>query len=157
MLTFNLNKIKLEQMKEYDLSKYILQNDTLFIFPLTKDEVQILKQGAEEFSGYIKIPYLAKIHSGEFLDVIFNNISMDDDYWFLNSIWMCVDTKARAIVGTVKLDSDKTSTRMLFQVSENACASVSKNDVQKLFYRFLSGNEYQNIVAIDMDEANYED
>ena len=143
-------------MKNYDLSKYILQKDTLLIFPLTKDEVAMLMTGADKFSEYIRIPYLAKEHDDTFLNKVLQNIDMENDYWFLDSIWMCTDIKAKAIVGTVKLEKVDQFNKIVMQVNEDSCVSVTSDDVLNLFYRFLAGNGFVNIVVQTLNEVSYE-
>jgi len=144
-------------MKNYDLSKYLLQKDDLIIFPLTKEEVSLLKEDVDGFSKYIRISYLAKQHSEDFLEKIINNMDMEDDYWFLNSLWLCTDIKARAIIGTLNLEKADQFNIITMQVSDEHCKSVNKEDVKKLFYRFLAGNDFINIVIKDLDEAKNED
>ena len=143
-------------MKKIDLSEYILQKDNLLVFPLTKDEIRILRHSKDEFSTYIKIPYLAHTHNDIFLEKVINNINMDDNFWFLNTIWVCVDILAKSIVGTVKLESANENNKIIYLINEKNCVSTNKKQITDLFYAFYDANGYKNISTHNLNEVEYE-
>ena len=136
-------------MKNIDLSQYIIRDGNTLLFPLTKEELSMLIESTDGFSKYIRMPYYAT--NNNFND-IYNKLDMDNDYWFLNSIWVGVDVKARAIIGTLWLEQIEQFNKIVLQVTEDKCESITKNDVLMLFYNFLNVNNYCNIIVEDLDK-----
>ena len=93
-------------MKNYDLSQYMIRQGNIIIFPLTKEEVLMLKNKAE-FEKYINLPYITANHSINSLESIAQSVDMQNDYWFLNSLWVAVHTKTKEIYGTLRLVQQK--------------------------------------------------
>lgn len=143
-------------MKNYDLSKYILRDKDLMLFPLTKEEVSILKSGLVEFENYIRLPYYAKTQDENELQAIIDAVDMENDYWFLNTQWVGVDIKSRSIIGRLKLEKIDQFNKIVLQVTDEKCVSVTREDVLGLFYKFLAVNGYVNIVVQNLDEVNCE-
>lgn len=139
-------------MKNYDLSQYMLRSGNVIIFPLTKDELSILSSGVDNFSSYIRMPYFAKSQVAEEVARVIDSVDMEDDYWFLNTQWVGVDIKARAIIGYLRLEKVDQFNKIVFQVTDEKCESVTREDVLELFYRFLAVNNYYNIVLEDVDK-----
>ncbi|MBE7075037.1 MAG: hypothetical protein E7376_03570 [Clostridiales bacterium] len=139
-------------MKEYDLSQYILRSGNVMLFPLTREEVHCLLSGVNNFVNYIRLPYFAKKQDSCELENIINAVDMENDYWFLNTQWVCVDIKARAIVGYLRLEKIEQFNKIVMQVTDESCQGITRDDVLDLFYRFLAGNDYYNIIVEDIDK-----
>ena len=139
-------------MKNYDLSQYVLRAGNAMIFPLTQEEVAILCVGEADFSKYIRMPYFAKSQKTEDLQKLANSIDMENEYWFLNTLWVSVDIKARAIIGYLRLEQVAQFNKIIFQVTDDKCESITRDDVLELFYKFLTANNYYNIVYEDIDK-----
>jgi len=138
-------------MKNYDLSQYMLRKDNVLMFPLTKEELEVLRGDEGKFSRVINLPYYAKIQEKEELDTIINGVDMDDDYWFMKSQWAIVDVKVKAIVGYLRLEVQDIWNIIVLQVSEDVCKGIEREDALGLFYRFLAGNGYPNICVRHID------
>lgn len=143
-------------MKNYDLSQYMLRKENTLLFPLTQEELITLNTSVADFENYIKLPYYAKEQSKDELLKIIENVNMEDDYWFLSSQWVAVDVKAKAIVGYLRLEKVDQFNKIVLQVSEDKCSSIKRDDVLNLFYRFLAGNDFYNIVVEYKDEVKDE-
>lgn len=139
-------------MKNYDLSQYVLREGNAMLFPLTKEEISYLKFGAEVFSSYIRIPYFAKVQSVQELELLCEKLDMEDDYWFLKSQWAIVDIKARAIVGYLRLEQISNFNKIVFEVCDDKCKGIAREDALNLFVKFLSINNFYNIVLEDVDK-----
>ena len=139
-------------MKNYDLSKYMIQSGEILIFPLTKEEITILKSGREEFSNYIRLPYITGVHSNNTLEKLENLVDMEDDYWFMNSLWMVVHTKSKEIYGTVRYEKEGEFNKIVKNITVLMDAQQTYEAAIDLFARFLSVNNYNNIlVEQDLD------
>ncbi len=136
----------------YDLSQYLLQDGNTLLFPLTKEEVSQLVLSVEDFSAYIRLPFYAKLQNKKSLQKVVSALDMEDNYWFLNTQWVCVDVKARAIVGLIKLEKVDQFNKIVLHVNEEKCVGITKNDVLQLFYKFLSVNNFCNIIVEDLDK-----
>ena len=150
-MTNVISTIKLIFMKNYDLSQYMLREGNTLLFPLTQEEISLLNS-KENFSYYIRLPYLAKKQSKGELDKISKNVDMENDYWFLNTQWVSVDVKAKAIVGYLRLEKIDDFNKIIVHLNDKECKSITKQDVINLFYKFLSVNQYYNIVVEDLDK-----
>lgn len=139
-------------MKNYDLSQYVLRAGNAMIFPLTQEEVSILCDGEDAFSKYIRMPYFAKSQKVEDLQKLTNDIDMENEFWFLNTLWVSVDIKARAIIGYLRLEKVDQFNKIIFQVTDDKCESITREDIFELFYKFLIANNYYNIVYEDIDK-----
>lgn len=138
-------------MKNYDLSKYMIQSGEILIFPLTKEEITILKAGREEFSKYIRLPYITGVHSNATLEKLEKLVDMENDYWFMNSLWMVVHTKSKEIYGTVRYEKEGEFNKIIKNVTILSDAQETYENALNLFARFLSVNNYNNIL-IEQDE-----
>lgn len=136
----------------YDLSQYMIQNGNTLIFPLTKEEVSQLVSSVEDFSAYIRLPFYAKLQNIDSLKNILSVLNMEDNYWFLKTQWVCVDVKARAIVGLIKLEQVDQFNKIVLHVNQEKCVAITKDDVLELFYKFLSVNNFYNIIVEDLDK-----
>lgn len=139
-------------MKNYDLSQYILREGNTMLFPLTKEELSMLAVSIDGFSHYIRLPYLAMQQKKEDLEQVCNAVDMEDDYWFLSTQWVCVDVKARAIVGFLRLETVDQFNKIIFHINDNECKGITRDDAFGLFFKFLSVNNYYNIVVEDLDK-----
>jgi len=143
-------------MKSYDLSQYILRKNSVLLFPLTREELEMLNEDEQKFSSYIKLPYFAKNQEKNELTEIINNVDMENDYWFLKSQWVIVDVKAKAIVGYLRLTQEDIWNIIVMQITKDECKDIEREDVLGLFYRFLAGNGYPNICVKYIDEVKSE-
>lgn len=139
-------------MKNYDLSQYVLRDGNTMIFPLTKEEVCCLLTGKQNFSSYIRLPYFAKQQTVFELKQISENVDMEDDYWFLSTQWVAVDVLAKAIVGYLRLEKVDQFNKIVLQVTDEKCQSITRENVLELFYKFLSLNDFYNIIVEDIDK-----
>ena len=138
-------------MKNYDLSQYMLREDNLILFPLTYEEIMILIDGKDKFQEYIRLPYFAKDQNKEELLSIASGVDMNDDYWFLKTQWVAVDVKERAIIARLNLKQEDIFNKIIYQINDEKCLSVKRDDVVNLFYKFLNVNNYVNIISFDVD------
>ncbi len=140
-------------MKNYDLSQYILRDGNVMLFPLTKEEMTYLLQSKDVFSSYIRLPYYAKEQNLDVLQKVCDQLDMEDDYWFLHTGWTVVDVKARAIVGFLRLEQVDQFNKIVFQVTDDKCEGIKRDDALNLFFKFLNVNNFYNIVVEDLDKA----
>lgn len=139
-------------MKNYDLSKYMIKSGEVLIFPLTQEEITILKSGREEFSNYIRLPYITGVHSIETLEKLEKAVDMENDYWFMNSLWMVVHTKSKEIYGTIRYEKEGEFNKIIKNITVLMDAQETYEDAINLFARFLSVNNYNNLlVEQDLD------
>lgn len=139
-------------MKNYDLSQYMIRSGDILIFPLTKEEVGILKNGVQEFSDYIRLPYITAIHSKDTLQKIEDAVNMDNNYWFMNSLWMVVHTKTKEIYGTLRYEKEDEFNKIVKNITLLLEYQESYEECVNLFAKFLHVNNYQNIlVEVDKD------
>lgn len=130
----------------------MIQSGEILIFPLTKEEITILKGGVEEFSNYIRLPYITGVHSNKTLEKLEGLIDMEDDYWFMNSLWLIVHTKSKEIYGTVRYEKDGEFNKIIKNICVLMDARQTYEDAINLFAKFLSVNNYNNIlVEQDLD------
>ena len=134
-------------MKNYDLSKYMIRHGDILIFPLTKEEVGILKGGAEEFGKYIRIPYITAMHDENTLEKIENSVDMENDYWFMDSLWMVVHTKTKEIYGTLRYEKEGEFNKIIKNITLILEYQESYEDCVNLFAKFLDVNNYNNILV----------
>ena len=134
-------------MKNYDLSQYMIRHGEILIFPLTKEEVGILKSGRANFSEHIGLPYITAPHSKEVLEKIENAMDMDNDYWFMNSLWMVVHTKTKEIYGTLRYEKENEYNKIIRNVTMMFEYPDSYEGCVNLFAKFLEVNNYNNIVV----------
>ena len=134
-------------MKNYDLSKYMIRHGDILIFPLTKEEVGILKSGVDEFSNYIRLPYITAAHHKDTLEKIENSIDMENDYWFMSSLWMIVHTKTKEIYGTLRYEKEKEFNKIIKNITLILEYQESYEDCVNLFAKFLEVNNYNNILV----------
>ena len=134
-------------MKNYDLSKYMIRSGDVLIFPLTKEEVGILKNGTEEFSKYIRLPYITADHSKETLEKIENAVDMENDYWFMDSLWVATHIKTKEIYGTLRYEKDGEYNKIIKNITMILEYQESYEDCVNLFAKFLDVNNYNNILV----------
>ena len=77
---------------------------------------------------------------------------MEDDYWFLSTQWVAVDVLAKAIVGYLRLEKVDQFNKIVLQVTDEKCQSITRENVLELFYKFLSLNDFYNIIVEDIDK-----
>ena len=138
-------------MKNYDLSKYMIKSGEVLIFPLTQEEISILKSGMEEFSNYIRLPYITGVHSIKTLEKLEKAVDMENDYWFMNSLWMVVHTKSKEIYGTVRYEKEGEFNKIIKNITVLMDAQETYEEAINLFAKFLSVNNYNNIL-VEQDE-----
>lgn len=134
-------------MKNYDLSKYMIRHGDILIFPLTKEEVGILKNSASEFSNYIRLPYITATHDINTLEQIESAVDMENDYWFMNSLWMVVHTKTKEIYGTLRYEKENEFNKIVKNITLILEYQESYEDCVNLFAKFLEVNNYNNILV----------
>lgn len=142
-------------MKNYDLSEYVLRDGDVIMFPLTKQEISILAEGRNEFEKYFKMPFVAGYHGKDVLTRIANGVNMDNDYWFMDSLWIVVDAKSKEIYGTIRYEKNGEVNKIIKNITLFIDAVETYNKAIELFARFLSVNNYLNIV-IEEDKECYE-
>lgn len=135
-------------MKNYDLSQYVLQYGNTMLFPLTKEEILILKKDKNEFSSYIRLPFLARLQTKDELEKVYDAVDMEDEYWFLKSLWVGVDIKARAIVGYLKLEKIDEFNKIVLSINEENCVSTKRDDFLELFHNFLNLNNISYVEKV---------
>ena len=134
-------------MKNYDLSKYMIRSGDVLIFPLTKEEIGILKNSTEEFSKYIRLPYITARHHTDTLQKIENAVDMENDYWFMNSLWMVVHIKTKEIYGTLRYEKEDEFNKIIKNLTMILEYQESYEDCVNLFAKFLEVNNYNNILV----------
>lgn len=142
-------------MKNYDLSQYMLRRGDIILFPITQEEVGILKQGKEAFEKYIRMPYVTGVIATDIVEGIESSINMDDDYWFMNTLWIVAHIPSKEIFGTIRYKSVGEESRVITNVTMLSDVPDTYEGAIKLFVDFLSVNNYKNI-AIAFEEK-YED
>lgn len=133
-------------MKNYDLSQYVLRQGDIIMFPLTKDEVLLLKNGKQQFEEYFKMPYVAgQLATGQ-MQSILNNLNMLDDYWFLNSLWVVMHAPSKEIFGTIRYLKQDNTSKVIKNITVLSDCQETYLQATELFVRFLSVNNFKNIV-----------
>ena len=134
-------------MKNYDLSQYMIRHGEILIFPITKEEIGILKSGKENFSKHLGIPYITAPHNIDVLNFIENKTNMENDYWFMDTLWMVVHTKTKEIFGTLRYEKDGEYNKIIKNLTMILEYPESYEDCVNLFAKFLDVNNYRNIVV----------
>lgn len=140
-------------MKNYDLGQYMLQTDKIVMFPITKEEIEILRKGKDDFEKHFRMPYIAsdlKTEAFEQLDIL----DMEDDYWFMQSLWIVVDIKAREIFGTLRYKNENDQNKIIANLTMLSDFPEACNEALNLFAKFLTVNNYTNI-AVEMEKITY--
>lgn len=132
-------------MKNYNLGEYMLRSGEVVMFPITSEEINILKNGKGEFETYFKMPYIAGEFNTPFLEKIKTEVNMENPYWFLNSLWVIAHIKSKEIFGTIRLKKDIDTTRVYTNITMLLDAQETYSEAVNLFVKFLSVNGYQNI------------
>lgn len=77
----------------------------ILIFPLKKDELELLKKDKNEFAKYINLDYQAEDFSAQNMQDIYNNkyqkLCEHPDEWVFHTFWTIVSLKDRTIVGNI--------------------------------------------------------
>lgn len=132
-------------MKNYDLSQYMLRRGDILIFPITNEEIGILKNGRTSFEEHFKMPYVAGEFQTERLNEIQRRVDMENDYWFMNSLWIVVDIKSKEIFGTLRYQKCGDKSKVLINLTVFLDAQNLYEEAINLFVDFLSVNGYKNI------------
>ena len=132
----------------------MLRQGDILLFPLTKEEVSMLKNKSE-FEKYIRLPYITANHAVKTLEKISSSVDMENDYWFLNSLWLAVHTKTKEIYGTIRLEKDGEFNKIIKNITLILEYQQSYLSASELFERFLTVNGFNNIV-IENDKDLYE-
>ncbi len=143
-------------MKDYDLSQYMLRGNGFVIFPLTKVELERLGESVIEFERKLGLPYHSKRYTKGEIENISKGIDMENDYWFLDTLWVGVDFGTKSVVGSLRLIKGDNNNTVIYHHNENKCATSSRNDFLGLFQKFLEVNNFNNIVILKSDEEKYE-
>ena len=134
-------------MKNYNLGEYMLTTDKIVMFPLTIEELMLLKENRNGFESYFKMPYITANLKNEVLECLINGLNMDDDYWFLNSLWVVVDIKAREIYGTIRYEKCEDINNIITNLTMLSDFPEACDEALNLFAKFLIVNGYKNIVV----------
>lgn len=134
-------------MKNYDLSQYMIRHGEILIFPITKEEVGILKNNRADFSVHLGIPYITSPHSKKTLEQIENKVDMENDYWFMDTLWMVVHTKTKEVYGTLRYEKDGESSKIIKNITMLFEYPDSYEGCVNLFAKFLEVNNYKNITV----------
>lgn len=140
-------------MKNYDLSKYILRSGDVLMFPITSEELQIFKDGRETFAQYIRMPYIGALVPQKKLNELLAKVDMENDYWFMDTIWMVADIKSKEIFGTIRYEKEDEFNKIVKNLTVLLDAVKTYEDAINLFARFLSVNNYNNILVEDEKEC----
>ena len=142
-------------MKKYDLGEYMLTTDKIVMFPITIEELKVLRESKQKFEEYFKMPYITADLIDEVLDGVINNLDMDNEYWFLNSLWIVVDIKAREIYGTIRYEKCGDENKIITNLTLLSDFPEAYDQSINLFAKFLIVNNYKNIVVVK-DKINNE-
>ena len=132
-------------MKNYNLGEYMLRSGEVVMFPMTNEEIGILKSGKEAFETYFKMPYIAGEFNAPFLEETINAVNMENPYWFLKSLWVVAHIKSKEIFGTIRFKKDLETTKVFTNITMLLDAQDTYSEAVNLFVRFLSVNGYENI------------
>lgn len=133
-------------MKNYDLSQYVLREKDIIMFPLTQEETGILKSGKELFEDYIKMPYIAGMLCENVLNEIINAEDMENDYWFMNALWIVAHIPSREIFGSIRYKKEEDNNKIIKNITVLSDCQETYIQATELFAKFLSVNGYTNIV-----------
>lgn len=134
-------------MKNYNLGEYMLTTDKIVMFPLTIEELGMLQQNKTVFEEYFKMPYITANLKNEVLEGLINGLNMEDDYWFLNSLWVVVDIKAREIYGTIRYEKCGDDNKIITNLTLLSDFPEACDEALNLFAKFLVVNGYKNIIV----------
>ena len=132
-------------MKNYDLSQYMLRRGDVVMFPITRDEIGILKSGRESFESYFKMPYVAGEFNENGLTAIQNRVDMENDYWFMDSLWIATDVKSKEIFGTLRYEKFEDINKIMINLTVFLDEQNLYEEAINLFADFLSVNGYKNL------------
>ena len=123
------------------------------MFPITSEELEIFKNGRETFGKYIRMPYVGALIRPEKIDEFLNKVDMDNDYWFMDTLWMVADIKSKEIFGTIRYEKEDEFNKIVKNLTVLLDAVNTYEDAINLFARFLSVNNYNNILVEDEKEC----
>ena len=134
----------------------MLRGNGFVIFPLTKEEITELGESVLEFEKRIGLPYHSKKYSRSEIEGITSNLDMENDYWFLDTLWVGVDFGTKSVVGSLRLVRGDNKNVVIYHHNEGKCTTSTKRDFVGLFQKFLEVNNYNNITLVKTDEERYE-
>lgn len=134
-------------MKNYNLGEYMLTTDKIVMFPLSLEELELLTKNKQEFEKYFNMPYITADLKNEVLNNLINCLDMDDEYWFLHSLWIVVDIKAREIYGTIRYEKCGEINKLITNLTLLSDFPEACDDALNLFAKFFVVNGYKNIVV----------
>ena len=143
-------------MKNYNLGEYMLTTDKIVMFPLSLEELKLLTQNKQEFEKYFNMPYITGDLKNEVLNNIINSLDMDNAYWFLNSLWVVVDIKAREMYGTLRYEKCGDVNKLLINLTLLSDFPESYDEALNLFAKFFVVNGYKNIV-VEQDKVKIQE
>ena len=90
------------------MSDYVLKSNEVLVFPLVKEELQLLYDNPVAFSSYINVWYDGEGYSDSNkksqYDSVIKNITDHEDDWLYHTYWMIVSINKRTIVGSIRFD-----------------------------------------------------
>jgi len=124
----------------------MLKTNKIIMFPITKEELEVLKNSRDQFETYFKMPFIAsELHQEVFANLL-NNLDMENDYWFMNTLWVVVDIKAREIYGTIRYEKCQEANKIIANLTMLSDFPEACDEALSLFAKFLTVNNYDNIL-----------
>ncbi len=99
---------------QQDLSQFVLESPDTLVFPLVRQEIELLYDNPVAFSAYIKVWYdgvnlkdqpYTKLYQKQL-----KKLKQNDQDWLWHTFWVVLSVKDRTIVGFMNFDKKPTNT-----------------------------------------------
>ncbi len=113
-----------------NLQDYVLESTDVLVFPLVRQEVELLHDNSVAFSAYIKVWYDGVDYKSQPYQKLYNKqlkkLVDNDDEWLWHTFWVILSVKDRTIVGCLNFDKKPTSTTC--QINFDINSKYADND-----------------------------